>query len=53
VINKIDLAPHVGADLGVMERDARKMRGNRSFVFRNLKNGTGLSTVLDWLRTDL
>ena len=46
VINKIDLAPLVGADLGVMERDARKMRGERPFVFTNLKAGTGLDTVI-------
>jgi len=41
VINKIDLAPHVGASLEVMERDAKKMRGERPFVFTNLKNGDG------------
>ena len=41
IINKIDLAPHVGASLEVMERDARKMRGERPFVFTNLKPGTG------------
>ena len=41
VINKIDLAPFVGADLGVMERDAKKMRGDRPFVLSNLKTGRG------------
>lgn len=45
VINKIDLAPLVGADLGVMERDARQMRGEKPFVFTNLKTGQGLDTV--------
>jgi urease accessory protein len=45
VINKIDLAPHVGASLEIMERDARKMRGEKPFVFTNLKNGTGLTDV--------
>lgn len=49
VINKIDLAPLVGADLGVMERDARKMRGNKPFVFTNLKTGAGLATVTDFI----
>src|SRR6201988_3811077 len=46
VINKVDLAPHVGASLDVMERDARRMRGQRPFVFTNLKIGTGLDTVV-------
>ncbi len=46
VINKIDLAPLVGADLAVMDRDARKMRGARPFVFSNLKAGTGLAEIL-------
>jgi len=45
VINKIDLAPHVGASLEVMERDAKKMRGERPFVFTNLKNGDGSVAV--------
>jgi len=45
VINKIDLAPHVGASLEVMERDAKKMRGERPFVFTNLKNGDGAEAV--------
>ena len=46
VINKIDLAPMVGASLEVMERDARKMRGERPFVFTNLKTGHGLDVVI-------
>jgi urease accessory protein len=47
VINKIDLAPLVGADLGVMERDAAKMRGSKPFVFTNLKTQQGLETVIN------
>lgn len=50
VINKIDLAAYVGADLGVMERDARKMRPEKPFVFTNLKTQTGLATVVDFIR---
>ncbi|MAF48547.1 MAG: urease accessory protein UreG [Rhodospirillales bacterium] len=45
VINKTDLAPLVGADLGVMDRDAKKMRGSKPFVFTNLKTNTGLGDV--------
>ncbi len=51
VINKIDLAPLVGASLEVMERDARKMRGNKPFVFTNLKTGQGLEVILDFIRS--
>ena len=53
VINKTDLAPHVGADLGVMERDARRQRGTRPFVFTNLKTGEGVDTIVGWLRHEL
>lgn len=53
VINKIDLAPMVGADLSVMERDARTMRGERPFLFTNLKTGQGLDRVLTWIRSEL
>ena len=53
VINKIDLAPYVGADLGVMERDARRMRGERPFVFTNLREGHGADDVVPWNRRDL
>lgn len=49
VINKIDLAPMVGADLNVMERDALKMRGERPFVFTNLKSQQGLSRIVNFI----
>jgi len=50
VINKIDLAPYVGASLGVMERDARKMRNGKPFVFTNLMSGEGLDAVIGWIK---
>ena len=53
VINKIDLADRIGADLGVMERDSRQMRGDRPFVFTNLKSQTGLEEVVSWIRREL
>jgi urease accessory protein len=49
VINKIDLAPHVGASLEVMDRDARKMRGARPFVFTNLKKGENLPGIVEFI----
>jgi urease accessory protein len=49
VINKIDLAPYVGADLGVMDRDSRCMRGDRPFLFTNLMSGDGLDRVVEWV----
>ena len=51
VINKIDLAPLVGASLEVMDRDARKMRGERPFVFTNLKSGQGLADIVSFIET--
>ena len=52
-INKIDLAPQVGADLGIMERDARKMRGDKPFVFTNLRTHVGLETIIDFIRLQM
>jgi urease accessory protein len=53
VINKVDLAAAVGADLEVMRRDAQKMRGERPFVFSNLKTGEGVSDIIAWLERDV
>jgi urease accessory protein len=50
VINKIDLAPYVGASLEVMDRDARRMRGDLPYVFTNMKTGEGLPEVIEWLQ---
>ena len=52
IINKIDLAPYVGASLEVMERDAKRMRGERPFVFTNLKTGQGLDAVIQFIRRE-
>ena len=49
VINKIDLAPHVGASLDVMEKDARKMRGEKPFLFSDLKNGVGIEEIQSFI----
>jgi urease accessory protein len=51
VINKIDLAPYVGADLGIMERDTKKMRGDKAFVFTNLKTQIGVEAVIDFVQS--
>ena len=50
VINKIDLAPHVGASLAVMERDARRMRGDRPFVMTDMRRGEGVETIARFIR---
>jgi urease accessory protein len=51
VINKTDLAPHVGADLAVMERDTKTMRGKRPYAFTNTKAGDGVDAVIDFIET--
>ncbi|MBX2859259.1 MAG: urease accessory protein UreG [Cellvibrionaceae bacterium] len=51
IINKIDLAPMVGADLAVMERDAKKMRGDKPFVFSNLKDKQGVADIISFIET--
>ena len=52
IINKIDLAPHVGASLDVMDRDAKKMRGDRPFVFSNMKTGEGLPDIIKFIQRE-
>ena len=52
IINKIDLAPMVGASLEVMDRDSKKMRGKRPFVFSNLKTGEGLDAIVEFIETE-
>ncbi len=51
VINKIDLAPHVGASLEVMDRDTKRMRGERPYVFTDLRRGVGVDVVVDFIRS--
>ena len=52
IINKTDLAPHVGANLDVMAQDARRMRGERPFVFTNLRSGDGVAAVIEFIRRE-
>lgn len=51
VINKIDLAPYVGASLEVMERDSKRMRGDMPFIFTNLNTGQGVDDIIKWIKT--
>ncbi len=53
VINKIDLAPHVGANLDIMARDSLKMRGKKPFLFTNLRSNVGLDEVIAWIKSDV
>ena len=53
VINKIDLAPHVGSDLKVMERDSIKMRGNKPFIFTNIRDDEGVDDVITWIKKNV
>jgi len=53
VINKTDLAPHVGADLQVMEDDSKVFRGDKPFVLTNLRTDEGLDGVIKWIRHDV
>lgn len=53
VINKIDLAPYVGADLFVMERDSKKMRDDKPFIFTNIRGMEGVNDVVDWIKSNV
>ena len=53
VINKIDLAPYVGASLEVMERDSKKMRAGRPFIFTNIRAGENVGKVIDWIKSSV
>ena len=53
VINKIDLAPYVGADLSVMDRDSRKMRGDRPFLFPNIRAPDGTEKMIEWIKKNV
>lgn len=52
VINKIDLAPYVGASLDVMEQDSKKMRGSKPFLFTNIRSGEGVKSIIEWIRRE-
>ena len=53
VINKIDLAPYVGADLSVMERDSKKIRNDKKFIFTNIRSLEGVDKIVKWIKEDI
>ena len=53
VINKIEVAPYVGASLEVMDRDSKKMRGEKPFIFADVKSGKGVDEVINWIKSDV
>jgi len=53
IINKIDLAPYVGASLEVMEKDSRKMRGTRPFIFTNIRGNEGVDNIIKWIKSNV
>ncbi len=53
VINKIELAPYVNASLEVMERDSKKMRGDKPFIFANVRSHEGVDKIIDWIKSDV
>lgn len=53
IINKIDLAPYVGADLSIMERDSKKMRGDKPFMFTNIRDDQGVDEVVKWIKENV
>lgn len=53
IINKIDLAPYVGADLSVMERDSKKMRNDKKFMFTNIRNMEGVDNIVKWIKENV
>ena len=53
VINKIDIAPYVGADLKVMERDSKRMRGDKPFIFTNVRGDEGIAEVEKWIKRNV
>ena len=53
VINKVDLAPLVGANLETMEQDSKKMRGEKPFIFTNMKNGHNIDGIIEWIKNDV